>query len=614
MTDAELDDRLAELLVRYDVLTAVQLERARAYQAARQSTLAGALCELHLVADDVLRPLLEELTGVRAVDPSLLTVYPDFIERTNLLIPPSLVSGLVVFPAQMELNAIHVCMVNPTDGWTARTLESLSGCRIIPAVIHETALVAAIEKHYGKYIQTPPRYVVDGGRQSAEDVYRGLLGQSLDEFVQPVVSLINRNRDALQRDPGALESIIRDPLIIRLVQQILCRAIEAGASDLHIEPTGDVLRVRARIDGAMRVRHTLPPAAAGPIIARVKAMADLPIKPSPVPLDARIGYDLVWGRGIDLRFSAVPSITGEKIVMRVLDRARRRWQLTDLGVDEDTRAVIERAIDLPNGLVLVTGPTGSGKTSTLYALLDRLNEDGTCILTAEDPVESRISGVTQVQCDEAAGLTYAAALRSFLRQDPDVLMVGEVRDAETADIALKAALTGHLVLSTLHTNDAPGAVLRLINMELEPFIIASALRLVIAQRLIRRLCPECKAPVAPGSPRFAVIAQGFPEDVRARLAEAVVYEPVGCDACERSGYRGRTGIFETLRVTEPIEELIIGRASAAAIRAEARAEGMRTLRLAALEKVLAGETSMAEVLEHTVADAAEPPSGSGVRA
>ena len=190
MTDAELDDRLAELLVRYDVLTAVQLERARAYQAARQSTLAGALCELHLVADDVLRPLLEELTGVRAVDPSLLTVYPDFIERTNLLIPPSLVSGLVVFPAQMELNAIHVCMVNPTDGWTARTLESLSGCRIIPAVIHETALVAAIEKHYGKYIQTPPRYVVDGGRQSAEDVYRGLLGQSLDDFVQPAVSLI----------------------------------------------------------------------------------------------------------------------------------------------------------------------------------------------------------------------------------------------------------------------------------------------------------------------------------------------------------------------------------------------------------------------------------------
>jgi type IV pilus assembly protein PilB len=278
-------------------------------------------------------------------------------------------------------------------------------------------------------------------------------------------------------------------------------------------------------------------------------------------------------------------------------------------VDDHTRAVIERSIELPNGLVLVTGPTGSGKTSTLYALLDRLNEDDTCILTAEDPVESRIAGVTQVQCDEAAGVTYAAALRSFLRQDPDVLMVGEVRDAETADIALKAALTGHLVLSTLHTNDAPGAVLRLVNMDLEPFIIASALRLVIAQRLIRRLCPDCKRAVDPGSSRFEVMAQALPDEARALLAGGVVYEPAGCERCERSGYRGRTGIFETLSVTEPIEDLIIRRASAAAIRAEARAEGMRTLRLAALYKVRAGETSIAEVLEHTVADAAEPPEG-----
>jgi type IV pilus assembly protein PilB len=510
----------------------------------------------------------------------------------------------------MELNAIHVCMVNPTDGWTARTLESLSGCRIIPAVIHENALVAAIEKHYGKYIQTPPRYLPDARGACAEGVYRGLLQQSFDDFVQPVVSLINRHRDALQRDPGTLEAMIRDPFVIRLVQQILCRAIEAGASDVHLEPTGDVLRVRARIDGAMRMRHTLPPAVAGPIIARVKAMADLPIQPSQVPLDARIGYDLVWGRGIDLRVSAVPSITGEKVVMRVLDRMRRRWQLTDLGVDDHTRSRIERSVDLPNGLVLVTGPTGSGKTSTLYALLDRLNEDDTCILTAEDPVESRIAGITQVQCNEAVGLSYAAVLRSFLRQDPDVLMVGEVRDAETADIALKAALTGHLVLSTLHTNDAPGAVLRLVNMDLEPFIIASALRLVIAQRLIRRLCAECKGRVAPDSPKFQVIAHGLPPDARELLMSGVVYEPVGCERCENSGYRGRTGIFETLHVTEAIEELIIRRASAAAIRMQARAEGMRTLRLAGLHKALAGETSMSEVLEQTIADTVEAPSPS----
>jgi type II secretory ATPase GspE/PulE/Tfp pilus assembly ATPase PilB-like protein len=431
----------------------------------------------------------------------------------------------------------------------------------------------------------------------------------IERYIDPAVALINRNRDALLRDPGALEGIIRDPAVIRLVQQILCRAIESGASDVHVESIGDGLRVRARVDGAMRVCHQLPPTAAGPIVARLKAMADLPIQPSPLPLDARIGYDLVWGRGIDLRLSAVPSVTGEKIVMRVLDRSRRRWQLADLGVDPATRAELERALALPNGLLLVTGPTGSGKSSTLYAMLDQLNEDDTCILTAEDPVESRIAGITQVQCDEAAGLTYAAALRSFLRQDPDVLMVGEVRDAETADIALKAALTGHLVLSTLHTNDAPGAVLRLVNMDLEPFIIASALRLVVAQRLIRRLCPDCKGEAGPDSETARMVSRGLA--AAGAPAPGVLYEPVGCPKCEQTGYRGRTGIFEVLRVTESIEELIIGRGSAAAIRGRAQAEGMRTLRMAGLAKVAAGETSLAEVLEQTVADtdAGEEPGG-----
>ncbi len=602
MTDEELDGRLAEVLVRYGLLTAPQLERAQAFQQAKRSTLAGAVAELHIVAEDKVRALLEELTGVRAVDPSLMTVYPDFIERMNVLIPPAMARALLVFPVQAELKAIHVCMLNPTDGWTARAVESLSGCRVIPEIIHETALVAAIEKHYGKYLTEPPRYGAGDPRAEAESVYRGLMTVPFEQYVDPAVSLINRSRDALLRDPGALEGLIRDPAIIRLVQQILCRAIESGASDVHVEPTGDGLRVRARVDGAMRVCHLLPPAAAAPIVARVKAMADLPIQASPLPLDARIGYDLAWGRGIDLRLSAVPSISGEKIVMRVLDRSRRRWQLTDLGVSPETRDDLERALDLPNGLILVTGPTGSGKSSTLYALLDQLNDDETSVLTAEDPVESRIVGVTQVQCDEAAGLTYAAALRSFLRQDPDVLMVGEVRDAETADIALKAALTGHLVLSTLHTNDAAGAVLRLINMDLEPFVVASALRLVIAQRLIRRLCPDCKVKVDPQSEKFQLVARGVAADALPALKSGSLCEPAGCAKCEQSGYRGRTGIFEVLRVTDAIEDLIISRGSAAAIRAQARAEGMRTLRGAGLEKAAAGETSIAEVLEHTVAD------------
>jgi type IV pilus assembly protein PilB len=601
MTSAELDDRLAELLVGYNVIPKSHLERARAYQAAKQSTLAGALCELHVLTSDTLRSLLEELTGVRAVDPSLMTVYPDFVERTNALIPPDVIHALLVFPVQMELNRLHVCLLNPTDGWTVRALEAISGCRIVPAVSHEAAIVEALNTHYGKFFTTPVRFGSEDAHAVVEAAYQRLLKAPFETYLNPAVSLINRNRDAMLRDPKAMENLVRDPAIIRLVQQVLCRAIESGASDVHIEPTGDQLRIRTRVDGSMRVTQTLPSTASVPILARIKAMAELPLAPAVTPLDARIGYDLVLGRAIDLRFSLVPAITGEKVVLRVLDRSRERRQLTDLGVDPYTLERFEAAAELPNGLILVTGPTGSGKSSTLYALLDRLNQEDVCLLTAEDPVESRIPGVTQVQCDEAHGVTYAMALRSFLRQDPDVMMVGEIRDTETADIALKAALTGHLVLSTLHTNDAPGAVLRLINMNLEPFVIASSLRLIVAQRLVRRLCTKCRRPMQRDA-SLPVLIRSMAAEVEAMRPGAQVFEPVGCAACGGSGYRGRTGIFEVLRVTPAIEELILARATASEVRVKARSEGMRTLRDAGLGKVLAGETSLAEVLEHTIGD------------
>jgi type IV pilus assembly protein PilB len=612
VTDPELDDRLAELLVGYQVVGQSVIDHARKFQSARRCTLAGALVGLHVVPEDTVAQLLEELTGVRAVDPSLMTVYPDFVERMNVLLPPKVIGRILAFPAQAEVNAIHVCMLNPTDGWTIRALESLSGCRIVPLVAHEAALVAALEQHYGAHVDGPIAYA-PGGQEAAAEAYQALLAQPFEGFLAPAIALINRRRDAIARDPAALEGIIREPAVIRLVQQILARAVEANASDIHIEPLGDALRVRLRIDGAMRLAHRLPANAATPVMARLKAMADLPIGPAATPLDARIGYDIVWGRGVDLRFSLVPSVTGEKVVLRVLDRSRERRALADLGMDATSQAAIEAAADLPNGLLLVTGPTGSGKSSTLYALLDRLNDDDTCVLTAEDPVESRVAGVTQVHCDEAAGLSFASALRSFLRQDPDVMMVGEIRDAETADIALKAALTGHLVLSTLHTNDAPGAVLRLVNMNLEPFMIASALRLVVAQRLIRRLCKACRVRVDPGSEAGRTRLKTLPDEVRAALDGEAFHEPAGCPACDGTGYRGRTGIFEVLKVTDGIEELIIQRASAQAIRTRARAEGMRTLRDAALHKVALGETSIAEVLEHTVAHESEADSVDGRR-
>ncbi len=601
MTDAELDDRLAELSLRQGLLPAATLERARAFQRTRGASLAGAMATLQLVPADAVRGMLEEITGSRAVDPSLMTVYPDFVARVNQLLPAALVARLLVFPAQMEANALHVCMLNPTDGWTVRALEAVSGCRVFPLVTHEAAVVAALTQHYAAHLPNAPlRYQPEGGQAEAEAVYTALLQRPFAEYAEPAVSLVNRNRDVLARGEALLLELIRDPLIIRLVQQILCRAVEAGASDLHLEPAEHELRVRARIDGSLRVLHRFPPAMALPIVSRLKAMAEVPVTAAGAPIDSHIGYNLVWGRAVDLRFSLVPSVTGEKVVLRVLERTRARRDLKDLGVDDDTHQRLVEACDLPNGLILVTGPTGSGKSSTLYALLDRLNAEDLSVLTAEDPVESRLDGVTQVQCQPGTAMSFATVLRSFLRQDPDVMMVGEVRDAETADIALKAALTGHLVLSTLHTNDAPGAVLRLLNMDLEPFIVASSLRLILAQRLVRRLCQECKAIDTTMDGRVADLAAR--DDVTLPAGSAAqVYKPVGCPRCSGSGYRGRTGIYEVLRVSPRIEDLILAKAGAQALRVAARRDGMRTLRQAAWHKALAGDTSLAEVFDHTLA-------------
>lgn len=601
MTDAELDDRLAELSVRQGQLSVATIERARSFQRSRQSTLAGAIATLQLIAPDVLRGMLEEITGSRGVDPSLMTVYPDFVARVSQLLPATLVARLLVFPVQMEANALHVCMLNPTDGWTVRALEAVSGCRIFPMVANEVSVMAALTQHYAAFLpDTTFHYDPSGGEASAEEVYRQLLAAPFAEYAEPAISLVNRHRDLLMRGDTVLLDLIRDPVIIRVVQQLLCRAIETGASDLHVEPAEHELRVRARIDGSLRVLERFPPSMALPVTARMKAMAEVPIGGAAEPIDSHIGYNLVWGRAVDLRFSLVPAVTGEKIVLRVLERTRARRDLKDLGVDDYTYQSLVEACDLPNGLILVTGPTGSGKSSTLYSLLDRLNSEDLSVLTAEDPVESRMDGVTQVQCQPGTAMTFANVLRSFLRQDPDVMMVGEVRDAETADIALKAALTGHLVLSTLHTNDAPGAVLRLLNMDLEPFIVASSLRLILAQRLVRRLCPECKAVDDEAADRIATLAAK--DDVALPAGEAPrLYKAVGCARCSNSGYRGRTGIHEVLKVTPAIENLILARADAPAIRDAARRDGMKTLRQAAWRKALSGETSLAEVFDHTIA-------------
>jgi type IV pilus assembly protein PilB len=597
MNDAELDNRLAELLVGYGTVTPGLLDRARDIQRTRGTTLGRALLEVRVIAPDVLSRLLEEITGARAVDPSLMTIYPDFVERMLTLVPAEITESLLVFPIQTEVNTLHVGVLNPTDADTIGALEALSGCHVVPKVSHELALMAALEQHYRAHLGHSPKRLDEEGRKAAVDrVYSARLEEPFERLRDPAISLINRQRDALTRS-DALGSLIREPAVIRLVHQLICRSVQMNASDIHVEPLADRLRIRARVDGALRTLWTLPAAASLPVVARLKAMADLPIEPSVTPLDSRISYDLIWGRQVDFRFSVVPSATGERVVLRSLERSRARRGLDQLGFQPDVLERVQSSAELPNGILLVTGPTGSGKTTTLYALLDSLNNDDVCVLTAEDPVESRIDGTGQVPCDEARGVTFASALRSFLRQDPDVIMVGEIRDVETADIALKAALTGHLVLSTLHTNDAPGAIIRLINMNLEPFVVASALRLILAQRLIRRLCPDCK--VQDDRPATSIEALGPGHEV---IVGKTVFKAGGCPTCLQTGYRGRIAIHEALKVNRPIEDLILSRSPASAVRNAARESGMRTLRESALLLVSLGITSIDEAVENTIAE------------
>jgi type IV pilus assembly protein PilB len=598
MNHQDFEKLISDRLVQYGYIEGALLERARAFQKTRPMTLLRALVELKLISEDSLNNVVEEVTGATTVDPSLVTVYPDYIEAVSKLLPRKLICQALLFPVQSELNTIRVCMLNPTDRKLVSALEALSGCRIQAVAGHEQHLRKAIAQHYGTEVNGVPPAATDPvqAQKLVDSLINAAMEAPMETYSEPAVALVNRNRDKLATDRAVLTAVIRDPDLIRFVHQILARLVRATASDIHFEPMESSFRIRSRVDGAMRTVWTLPPALALATTARLKVMAGLDMKPSREPLDARISYDLVWGRDIDFRFSGLPSLNGEKIVLRTLDRSRKRQSLVELGFDPLTLERVKATAEGPNGLILVTGPTGSGKTSTLYALVDHLNRDDVNIVTAEDPVESKIQGVTQVQCGEEMGITFASALRSFLRQDPDIVLVGEIRDQETADIALKAALTGHLVMSTLHTNDAPATILRLLNMGLDPFMVGSAVRLVLAQRLVRRLCKECKK-ASPGG-----VPAGLSEREAALLARSKIYEPAGCKACSQTGYRGRKGIFESLVVTEPLEELIASKASVVDIRQKAQEQGMRTLRENGLLLVAAGETSLNEVLMNTVGE------------
>jgi type IV pilus assembly protein PilB len=489
-----------------------------------------------------------------------------------------------ILPLSRVGSSLTVAMVDPTNVFAMDDIKFMTGFNIEPVVASETAISEAIKKHYG----------------SIEDVERKKEIEEIVSFIDEggadTVKLEAEDESALNL--AALERAAEEAPVVKLVNYILTDAVKKGASDIHMEPYEKEYRVRYRVDGVLATMMNPPLKLRDAIISRVKIMAKLDISEKRLPQDGRIMIRMMHNgkkKQLDYRVSVLPTLHGEKVVMRLLDKENLRLDMTKLGFEPESLAKFQKAIFKPYGMVLVTGPTGSGKTNTLYSSIAQLNKPDTNIVTAEDPVEFQLPGINQVQMKEAIGLNFAAALRSFLRQDPNIILVGEIRDFETAEIAIKAALTGHLVLSTLHTNDAPSTISRLMNMGIEPFLVATSVHLICAQRLGRRVCQDCKVEEEV-SPQVLIDAGFTPEEAKT----VKIYKGEGCATCNQKGYKGRVGFYEILEITDEMRELILVGASALELRKKAVEQGMITLRRSGLLKVAQGITTLEEVIRETV--------------
>jgi type IV pilus assembly protein PilB len=575
--------RLGELLLREKRITPAQLQEALSHQRTAGGRLGSSLVKLGFVRDEDITSVLSRQYGV----PAIALGQFDLDAAVVKLIPGETAAKYHVIPVGKSGTTLTLAMTDPTNVFAMDDIKFMTGLHVEPVVASETAVRDAIDRYYAKPA------AAQNGAKTADLVTRALedLGPGGDDDIEVVA-------DSAEIDSSTLERQSGEAPIIRLVNALLLSAIQRGASDIHVEPYEKEMRIRFRIDGVLQPVMSPPLKYRDPITSRIKIMARLDIAEKRLPQDGRVKArfnDAGKAREIDFRVSCLPTLFGEKIVMRLLDSDNLRLDMTRLGLEPQALSKLEAAIRRPWGMVLVTGPTGSGKTNTLYSSIARLNQPGVNIMTAEDPVEFNLLGVNQVLVRESIGLTFAAALRSFLRQDPNVILVGEIRDAETAAIAVKAALTGHMVLSTLHTNDAPSSINRLVNMGVEPFLVASSVNLVCAQRLVRRICEHCKHP-HPMSVEHLIEA-GFDAE------DAAVVKPLvgkGCDRCGGTGYKGRVGLFEIMEVTEGLRELVLANAPVSELRRHAISEGMVTLRQSGLRKVREGVTTMEEVVRETV--------------
>ena len=562
-------NRLGELLVREKLINLQQLRQAQEEQRKSGKNLGYALAKLGYISDGEITSFLSTQYRVPAVDLEEYEIDPD----VTRLVSREVCDKHKIIPISKSGSALVVAMSDPTNLHAIDDIKFLTGFNVEPVVASETGITDAIERAY-----------------NVGTNYDEVLSKFEDEEVDYTL-------DDDQVNLLELEKEAEGAPVVRLVNAILLNAIKKGASDIHVEPYEKKFRIRYRIDGVLMDEMQPPIKLKNAIASRLKIMSSLDIAERRLPQDGRIKLKMGKGKEMDFRVSVLPTIWGEKIVLRLLDKGNLQLDMVKLGFDQKPLDDFKWAIGQPWGMVLVTGPTGSGKTTTLYSALSELNQVGSNISTAEDPVEYNLHGINQVQMHDEIGLNFAMALRSFLRQDPDIIMVGEIRDFETAEIAVKAALTGHLVLSTLHTNDAPSTISRMLNMGVEPFLITASVNLVLAQRLARKICPDCRAPHR--IEKEVLLDFGFTEE---QVARAELVKGAGCKTCNGSGYKGRVALYEVMRFGDALKEMVLQGASTAELKAAAIKSGMLTLRMSGIGKVLNGVTTIEEVGRVTMGD------------
>src|SRR5688572_11178997 len=603
--ESQMSAKLGELLVRENLISPQKLREALDYQREHGGRLGFNLVKLGLVSDDMITAVLSRQYGIPSVNLDLFNVDSAVLR----LIPQEVAQKHCVLPLSRVGATLTLAMVDPTNVFAMDDVKFMTGLNVEPVVVAEGSIQQAIANYYGSSRE------IELAMTSADDVvvesHNGSNGSNGSITHDDLVSLDSLSfadadaegvevlEDNEEIDLSTLSRMSEDAPVVRLVNVLLVDSLRRGASDIHVEPYEKELRIRFRIDGLLYDVMHPPLKMRDALSSRIKIMSKLDISEKRLPQDGRIKIKVkvdARSRELDFRVSTLPTLFGEKVVLRLLDKQNLMLDMTKLGFEAESLTKFKRNISKPYGMVLVTGPTGSGKTNTLYSALQSLNTVDTNIMTAEDPVEFNLHGINQVQMKEQIGLNFAAALRSFLRQDPNIVLVGEIRDFETAEIVIKAALTGHLVLSTLHTNDAPSTISRLMNMGIEPFLVATSVNIIQAQRLIRRICKDCKeeAPV----PIEALVEIGFTAEEAKSLK---TYKGKGCVTCNSTGYKGRIGLYEVLEITDEIRELILIGASALELRKKAVDDGMITLRESGLHKIRAGVTTPEEVVRETVA-------------